>query len=277
MADKRKEQRRLTNAMFGVTWEDARGQSRAIRVRGLNVSRSGMRIESSEEMHTGVPVSLQGERHELAGKATVRNCTRRGAGYLVGLEFSEETSRTLRLPLVDAVDYYEVLQVSQNAEPETIHRVYRIMAARFHPDNPQTGDSERFLLLNDAYETLSDAHQRASYDAARRAGECQPLPAFELKEFVDGIEGEQNRRLGILCLLYNRRRSDMEHPGLSLLDLERLMSFPREYISFAVWYLRDRGFVQMGDNSDYVLTAAGADHVEANSPRNAVFYKLLRA
>ncbi len=277
MSEKRKEQRRFTNAMFAVTWEDARGQSRAIRARGLNVSKSGMRIESSEEMHAGVPVSLQAERHELAGKATVRNCTRRGSAYLVGLEFSEETKRTLRLPLVDAVDFYEVLQVSQNAEAETIHRVYRIMAARFHPDNPQTGDSERFLLLNDAYEVLSDAEKRALYDAARRVGECQPLPAFELKEFVDGIEGEQNRRLGILCLLYNRRRSDMEHPGLSLLDLERLMSFPREYIAFAVWYLRDRGFVQMGDNSDYVLTATGADHVETNSPRNAVFHKLLRA
>ncbi len=277
MSEKRKEQRRFTNAMFAVTWEDARGQTRSLRVRGLNVSKSGMRIESSEEMHTGVPVSLQAERHELAGKATVRNCTKRGSAYLVGLEFSEETKRTVRLPLVDAVDYYEVLQVSQNAEPETIHRVYRIMAARFHPDNPQTGDSERFLLLNEAYEELSDPEKRAVYDAARRVGECQPVPAFELKEFVDGIEGEQNRRLGILCLLYNRRRSDMEHPGLSLLDLERLMSFPREYIAFAVWYLKDRGFVLIGDNSDCILTAAGADHVETNSPRNAVFHKLLRA
>ncbi len=276
-SDKRREQRRFTNAMFAVSWEDGRGQTRSVRVRGLNVSRSGIRIESLEEMHTGVPVSLQAERHELSGQAVVRNCMKRGSGFLVGLEFCDETKRTLRLPLVDAVDFYEVLQVSQNAEPETIHRVYRIMAARFHPDNPQTGDSERFLLLNEAYEVLSDEGKRASYDAARRVGECQPLPAFELKEFVDGIEGEQNRRLGILCLLYNRRRSDMEHPGLSLLDLERLMSFPREYISFAVWYLRDRGFVQMGDNSDYVLTATGADHVEMNSPRNAVFHKLLRA
>jgi DnaJ-domain-containing protein 1 len=179
MSEKRKEQRRFTNAMFAVTWEDARGQSRAIRARGLNVSKSGMRIESSEEMHAGVPVSLQAERHELAGKATVRNCTRRGSAYLVGLEFSEETKRTLRLPLVDAVDFYEVLQVSPNAEAETIHRVYRIMAARFHPDNPQTGDSERFLLLNDAYEVLSDAEKRALYDAARRVGECQPLPRAE--------------------------------------------------------------------------------------------------
>ncbi|MGO4882846.1 MAG: J domain-containing protein [Bryobacteraceae bacterium] len=277
MAEKRKEQRRFTNAMFAVVWEDARGQTRSLRVRGLNVSRSGMRIESSEEMPVGVPISVQAERHELAGKATIRNCTKRASGFLIGLEFSEETKRTVRLPLVDAIDFYEVLQVSQNAEPETIHRVYRIMAARFHPDNTQSGDSERFLLLNEAYETLSDPDKRAFYDASRRVGECQALPAFEMKEFVDGIEGEQNRRLGVLCLLYNRRRCDMEHPGLSLLELERLMSFPREYISFAVWYLRDRGFVQMGDNSDYILTAAGADHVETNSPRHAVLHKLLRA
>jgi hypothetical protein len=277
MSEKRKEQRRFTNAMFAVYWQDARGQKRSLRARGLNISKTGMRIESNEEIDAGAPVSLQAERHELSGKAMVRNCMRRGSQFVIGLEFSEETKRTVRLPLMDAVDYYEILQVSQNAEPETIHRVYRIMAARFHPDNPQTGDSERFLLLNDAYETLSDPEKRTQYDGARRVGECQPLPAFELKEFVDGIEGEQNRRLGVLCLLYNRRRSDMDHPGLSLLDLERLMSFPREYISFAVWYLRDKALVQMGDNSDYVLTAAGADHVETNSPRNTVFHKLLRA
>jgi hypothetical protein len=277
MPDKRKEPRRFTNAMFAVVWQDARGQSRSIRARGLNVSKSGMRIESAEQLDPGAPVSVQAERHQLSGKAFVRNCTRRGSNFLIGLEFSEETKRTVRLPLVDAIDYYEVLQVSQNAEPETIRRVYRIMAARFHPDNPQTGDSERFLLLNEAYEVLADPESRARYDVARSIGEYQPLPAFELKEFVDGIEGEQNRRLGILCLLYNRRRADMEHPGLSLLDLERLMSFPREYIAFSVWYLRDKAFVQMGDNSDYFLTAAGADHVESNSPRNPVFYKLLRA
>ena len=136
MPEKRKEQRRFTNAMLAVSWPDARGQNRSLRVRGLNVSKCGMRIECSEEICPGTPISLRAERHELSGNATVRYCTQRGSAYVVGLEFSEETRRTLRLPLVDAVDYYEVLQVSQNAEPETIHRVYRIMAARFHPDNP---------------------------------------------------------------------------------------------------------------------------------------------
>jgi len=277
MPEKRNDQRRFTNAMFSVFWQDARGQTRSARTRGLNVSRTGMRVESAEELTPGTPVRVQAERHELSGRATVRNCAQRGAAFVIGLEFSEETRRTVRLPLVDSIDYYEVLQVSPNAEAETIHRVYRIMAARFHPDNPQTGDSERFLLLNEAYEVLSDPEKRLRYDSSRRAGEYHPLAAFELKEFVDGIEGEQNRRLGVLCLLYNRRRCDMDHPGLSLLDLERLMSFPREYLAFTVWYLKDRGFLQMGDNSDCVLTAAGADYVETNSPRHAVLHKLLRA
>src|SRR5690349_7912822 len=41
-------------------------------------------------------------------------------------------------------DYYEILQISRHADAETIHRVYRIMASRFHPDNPKTGDVEKF-------------------------------------------------------------------------------------------------------------------------------------
>ena len=42
-------------------------------------------------------------------------------------------------------DYYEFLQISPNAEPATIHRVYRFLAGRLHPDIPGTGDAEKFL------------------------------------------------------------------------------------------------------------------------------------
>ena len=34
------------------------------------------------------------------------------------------------------IDYYETLQVSANADPETIHRLFRILAQRFHPGQP---------------------------------------------------------------------------------------------------------------------------------------------
>ena len=61
-------------------------------------------------------------------------------------------------------DYYEVLQISPNAEPETVHRVYRLLAQRFHPDNSESGSDARFRELTAAYEVLSDPERRAKYD-----------------------------------------------------------------------------------------------------------------
>ena len=40
-----------------------------------------------------------------------------------------------RMPEELTIDYYEVLQISPNADPDTVHRVYRLLAQRFHPDN----------------------------------------------------------------------------------------------------------------------------------------------
>ena len=60
------------------------------------------------------------------------------------------------------VDYYELMQISPNAEQETIKRVFRLLAARYHPDNPETADRDRFVLLNDAHAILSDPASRAA-------------------------------------------------------------------------------------------------------------------
>jgi len=181
-------------------------------------------------------------------------------------------------PLSQSADYYETLQISPNADPETIHRVYRIMAARFHPDNPTTGSLERFLLLREAYQTLSDPVLRAEYDASRPRWQTETLPIFWQKSFVDGIEGETNRRLGVLSLLYQRRRISESKPGVSVMELEQRMAFPREYLNFTLWYLRSKGYVTvMQDNSDCALTSSGVDYVESGSNSNKVIRELLTA
>jgi DnaJ-class molecular chaperone len=72
-------------------------------------------------------------------------------------------------------------------------RVFRIMASRYHPDNAETGDNEKFLLLTKGYAVLSDPARRAAYDDVQRARHTQPLPVFGLKEFAEGLEGEVNR------------------------------------------------------------------------------------
>jgi curved DNA-binding protein CbpA len=175
------------------------------------------------------------------------------------------------------VDYYELMQISPNAEIETVQRVYRMLAARYHPDNAQTGDAERFLLLNEAYRVLADPERRAAYDVTYRSRHAEPLRVFELKEFATGIDGEANRRMGVLCLLYSRRRMNPDHPGMSILELETMMWFPREHLMFTVWYLKEKGHIRQDEQSNFVISSDGADYVEQNLPQNRTLYKLLKA
>ena len=175
------------------------------------------------------------------------------------------------------LDYYEILQISRNADIETIHRVYRMMATRFHPDNPRTGDTELFLRLKRAYQVLSDPEQRAKYDDLCTVQDEAPLPIFELKDFVYGLSGEVNRRLGVLALLYNRRRANQDYPGMSVLDLEKRMAFPREHLNFALWYLRAKGYIRYEDNSDCGITAEGIDFIEKHSSGDELVSRLIQA
>lgn len=175
------------------------------------------------------------------------------------------------------VDYYELMQISPNAEPGTIQRVFRLLAARYHPDNAQSGDMDRFLLLNRAYKILIDPALRAAYDAEHELRRAAPIGVFNLREFTLGIDGESNRRMGLLCLLYNRRRSDPDRPGLSVLDLETMMNIAREHLMFTVWYLKEKEFIRQDQNSDFVISSAGADFVEERLPSHKVLYRLLKA
>jgi curved DNA-binding protein CbpA len=175
------------------------------------------------------------------------------------------------------IDYYELMQISPNAERETIQRVYHMLARRYHPDQPNTADMERFLLLNEAYEILGNPARRAEYDATHHARHLEPLDVFNLREFSLGIDGEANRRMGILCLAYNRRRANPDDPGISLLEFESLMSFPREHLLFTLWYLKEKGFLQQNPDSDFLISSTGVDYVEEHLPSHEVLYRLLKA
>ena len=181
------------------------------------------------------------------------------------------------MPDSEFIDYYELLQISPNAEIETIHRVYKMLANRLHPDNTETGDMDKFLTLNRAYETLSNPGLRADYDTRYTQSNAEPIEIFELKEFAVGVDGEANRRMGILCLLYNRRRSNPDDPGMSILEFESTMSCPREHLMFTMWYLREHDCVRQDEASDFVITGAGVDYVETHLPTNKLLYRLLKA
>ncbi len=94
---------------------------------------------------------------------------------------------------------------------------------------------------------------------------------------MDSIEGELNRRLGILALLYIQRRTNPYAPEVSLIEVERRMGFPRDYLEFTSWYLRNRGYITRADNSDFTLTVEGVDFVESQRVNIPILNKLLTA
>jgi hypothetical protein len=175
----------------------------------------------------------------------------------------------------EVLDYYEFLQISPNAEPVTITRVYRFLASRLHPDNPATGDAEQFRLLKEAYDTLSDPERRAQYDANYKKEVAPPPPLSASIDFMDSVDGELNRRLTVLALLYMKRRTNPYNPEVSLAEVEKRMGFPRDYLQFTTWYLWNKKYITQADNSDFTLTALGVDFVEANRAHVPILNKLL--
>lgn len=162
-------------------------------------------------------------------------------------------------------DHYETLQISKNADADTIQRVFRLLAQRFHPDNPSTGDDEQFRLIHEAYLVLNDPEQRARYDILHETHRQERWRFVSQGPPADNdFVLEQHVRFIVLEILYSRRRTEPERPGLSNLDLARLTGRPREHLEFTLWYLIQRQLVMRDDQSNLTITADGIDFVEAN-------------
>jgi molecular chaperone DnaJ len=73
---------------------------------------------------------------------------------------------------LENLSYYEILEVSQNADKTAIKKAYRKMAKKYHPDrNPDDDEAEvKFKFCNEAYQVLSDDKQRSVYDRYGKEG-----------------------------------------------------------------------------------------------------------
>ncbi len=65
-------------------------------------------------------------------------------------------------------NYYDILQVNENASPEIIEKAYKVLAKKYHPDlqTPENKIQAEEILkeINEAYEILSDAGKKHIYD-----------------------------------------------------------------------------------------------------------------
>ena len=179
---------------------------------------------------------------------------------------------------IHQADYYEILQISVNADPDTIHRLFRILAQRFHPDNQQTGDPEQFRKLTEAYEVLSDPVRRAAYDVQH--GDDRKERSKLLAEMVrvqTDVEFEQLARVTILEALYARRRLEPRNPGIWDGDLEELVGRPREQLEFTLWYLSQKKLIDRADGSRITITVDGVSYFEEHCLQHRQLLRLTAA
>ena len=182
-------------------------------------------------------------------------------------------------------NYYELLQLSPNADQLVITKIYRLLAAYYHPDNKQTGDEEKFKSVLKAYEVLSDPAKRSRYnieflgkEAANTAQSRPEGPAAGVSRSRDefrtryganaddaaGEEGLSERELRklMLMVLYDVRRNTPGNPQVSMLVLAELLGCSIQNLEFSNWYLKEKGYIRISESADFSNTIAGVDYVE---------------
>ncbi|OZC10009.1 hypothetical protein X798_02855 [Onchocerca flexuosa] len=68
--------------------------------------------------------------------------------------------------------HYDVLEIERAADDDTIKKAYRKLALKWHPDKNPTNVEEctrYFALIQQAYDVLSDPHEKAWYDRHRES------------------------------------------------------------------------------------------------------------
>lgn len=163
------------------------------------------------------------------------------------------------------IDYYEVLQINPNADTETIERIYRLFAKRYHPDNSISGSAEKFNIVTEAYRLLSDPEKRAEFDVKFEEEKVRQYKTLSHLSPSNGdVTDEQRIRHQILSILYIAKRRESLDSGVGLWQFENLLNLPEKFLEFHTWYLKEKGWIQHTETGGYSITASGVDVVEEN-------------
>lgn len=173
------------------------------------------------------------------------------------------------------VDLYETLEISPNANSETLERVFRYFAMRYHPDNRQTGNEARFSEIVEAHNVLKDPVKRAQYDISYREHAGVRVQLAAEASDAKGVEKDTVVQTKLLSLLYVKRRQDVSNPGIGDVEIERLLGCPREHLEFHLWYMKAKGWIARIENGTIAITVEGVDRANSENRPDVLATRLL--
>lgn len=173
------------------------------------------------------------------------------------------------------VDYYKIMGIKPDISPQDLERRFHRLAKRFHPDNPQTGNRERFDLLIEAHNLLKDPGKRTQYDSLYNqiVGTQQTYAANGTGGDTVGQDVDIQSKL--LTVFYSRRRHNIREPGVPEVELERIFGCKIENLEFHLWYLKAKRWIERLENGMFSITVEGIDHVNSEHHRKTTTMLLM--
>ena len=184
------------------------------------------------------------------------------------------------------LSYYDLLDLPSDATPEEIRHAFHEAALRLHPDVSSDPDSnEKFMLVQMAYDVLSDPQARNLYDQALRDQNDSPIVVdvtysrpslatvdepqliYALLEFYTGPKYTQtpNPPLNI-CLVLDRSTSmqgaRMDTVKLAAVELVRQLA-PEDRLSIVLFSDRAEVLLSAGKRMDRTLIEAQIQMIRA--------------
>jgi hypothetical protein len=260
-----------------VILDSSGGPGSRLQARFLGHTGDAMKIQAGVALGQGVLVSVAGQVDTGTGIAPVLGQYRVKWSRIVGVgkyhaelaletppaEFVEDQTPASPAHVSDETDYYEILQLSRHASTDTIHRVFHVLAQRYHPDNRETGNDLLFRRVVEAHNVLSNPERRAAYDVRLASTDKVRFKIFDSLESTQGVQAEIRKRKGVLRLLYTKRLTDPTQPAMRGREFAEMLGCPIEHLEFSLWFLRERKLIVRGDNNQFEITCNGVEAFES--------------
>jgi len=161
------------------------------------------------------------------------------------------------------VDFYAILGVHPQCDHKTLEAAYRDLAKIYHPDHPDTADTEKFRQVVQAYRAIKRAGDRARYNE-----EYAAHTGFSFAEVNEGERialSDADAHQAILMRLYRRRRDFARDAGVGQYELQQLVGCSDATFEFHIWYLKEKRLVAYTDDGTLAITIEGVEHIISQS------------